>query len=210
MTNSDLARYAEELVPARTRWLAIAAGCVSGLAGSLPFGPLFAALPAILVFSAILQRWSPRPGRWLMWLGAFFLTLDVGVFFIPPVLRPSHMLDGSILIVLSLYIVSILLVGCCDLALIIDSRRSRSTPDLTAQGLSRLAEGIIGLIALCLTVYWVWASLASFGPIRRSGRWDISLFNAPFVIAVAALDTAIVVHAVRKYRARRASGAAIE
>src|SRR5277367_6183861 len=86
MSNGESRNYADQLVPPRTRWLAIVAGCVSGLAGLLPFGPLFSALPLILVLGAILQRWSPHLGRWLMWLGAFYLTLVVAVFLGPAVL----------------------------------------------------------------------------------------------------------------------------
>jgi hypothetical protein len=82
VNRDELRKRAEVLVSPRTRLLAIVTGCVSAVAGSLPVGPLFAVLPAILIFGAVLQRWSPRPGRWLMWLGAFFLTLDVGGFFI--------------------------------------------------------------------------------------------------------------------------------
>jgi hypothetical protein len=81
VNRDELRKRVELLVSPRIRLLAIITGCVSAVAGSLPFGPLFAVVPAMLIFGAVLQRWSPCPGRWLMWLGAFFLTLDVGAFF---------------------------------------------------------------------------------------------------------------------------------
>jgi hypothetical protein len=201
--NFELSNYAEELVASKTRLLALITGCVSCVAGSLPFGPLFSLLPAILVLGAVLQRWSPRPGRWLMWLGAFFLTVEMGLLLGPTVLRPPHVLDTNILIVFTLCSVSLVLVGWCDVALIIDSRRAKSVPDLANQAFPRAADWIIGILALCLTISAVWSILSSFFPLRHYGRLDISLFAIVFGIVVAAFDAAIVAHAVKMYRGRR-------
>src|SRR5581483_2464818 len=105
---------ANGLVTPKARWLAIVTGCVSGIAGSLSFGPLFSLVSTILIVGAVLQRWSPDPGRWLLWLGALYLTLDVAAFFVPPVLRLPHSIDTNALIILSLDIASIALVCWCD------------------------------------------------------------------------------------------------
>jgi hypothetical protein len=204
MSNGESRNYAEQLVPPPTRWLAIVAGCVSGLAGSLALGPLFSALPLILVLGAILQRWSPHPGRWLMWLGAFFLTLVVAVFLGPAVLSPRRLLapyyDRNILIFFALSVASLALVGWCDVALIIDACKSKDASAPATQGFPRTADWLVGMFALCLTAYAVWSILASFYPVHRFGNWEILLL---VVSSIAALDIAIVVHTVKMYRGRR-------
>jgi hypothetical protein len=207
MSNGETRNYAEQLVAPRTRWLAIAAGCVSGLAGSLPFGPLFSALPLILVLGAVLQQWSPHPGRWLMWLGAFFLTMDVAVFLGRAVLSPMRLLapyyDRNILIVFVLSLASLALVGWCDVALIIDARKSQDASAPANQGFPRVADWFVGLVAIFLTAWAAWSILGSFYPVHRSGNWEILLL---VVGSVAALDVAIVVHTVKMYRSRRSQG----
>jgi hypothetical protein len=200
VNGEDLRTYAKHLVTPRTRWLAIVAGCVSGIAGSLPFGPLFSVYSSLLIFGAILQRWSPRPGRWLMWLGAFYLTAVVVGFLGPPVLRPPRLIDNNIVIVLTLCLLSLLLVGCCDVALIIDSFRSIDVPAAAAQGFPRAADWIVGVIAICLTAWTGWSTLASFYPQHRYGHWGILL---SLVVSVATFDAAIVAHTLKTYRARR-------
>lgn len=207
MSNGESRNYAEQLVPPRTRWLAIAAGCVSGLAGSLPFGPLFSALPLILIVGAVLQRWSPHPGRWLMWLGAFFLTMNIAVLLGPGVLSPKRLLapyyDWNLLIFFVLSLASLALVGWFDVALIIDARKSKDASAPANQGFPLIADWIVGLIAILLTAYAVWSILASFYPVHRYGNWEILLL---VVGSIAALDVAIVVHTIKMYRGRRSQG----
>jgi hypothetical protein len=201
MSDGESGNYAEQLVPSRTRWLAIVAGCVSGLAGSLPFGPLFSAFPLILVLGAILQRWSPQPGRWLMWLGAFYLTIVVAGFLGPAVLSPKGLLapyyDRNILIFFALSVASLALVGWCDVALFIDARKSKDVSVPANQGFPRTADWLVGMFALCLTAYAVWSILASFYPVHRFGNWGILLL---VVGSIAALDVAIVAHTVKMRR----------
>ncbi len=200
MNGDELRAGAEDLTSAKTRWLVIITGCISGLAGSLSFGPLFSMLPALLISGAVLQRWSPRPGRWLMWFGAFWLTVDVGVFLGPPVLRRPRSLDGNVLVLLALCLLSLVLVGWCDVALIIDSRRSKNASASANREFPRAADWIVGAVALCLTGYAVWPIHAIFDPVRRHGDWEIALL---FVVSVAAFDTALARHAVKTFRARR-------
>jgi len=213
MNNSDLRKYAEQLVAPRTRWLAIIAGCVSGLAGSLPFGPLFSLEPAILIFGAVLQCRSPRPGRWLMWLGAFVLTVHVVVFLGPAVLAvlsPKQLLapyyDQNLLIFFLLSLASLGLVGWCDVALIVDAVRSANASPPADQGFPRTADLIVGMFALCLMAGAVWWVLASFYPLRRYHRVDILLFAAAFAVPVAAFNVATVAHAVKMYRDHHSQG----
>lgn len=199
----DPVKYANELVTPRTRWLAIATGSVSGLAGSLSLGPLFFELPLILILGAILQRRSPRPGRWLMWLGAFYLTVDVGEFFGPSLLRLPHFLDMNKLIILSLFGVSLALVSWCDVTLVIDARRSRNVFAPANLRFPRPADWIVGLFAIYLTTSAGWRVWKSIYPWRHYGRLGILLSAVAYFIAVAAFDAAILVHAVKMYRGPR-------
>ena len=72
------------IVSARTRWFAIATGCLVGLAGSVGLGFWFAFFVAsFLVAGAIMQAEFPRIGRGLMCAGALWLSFWVfmiGVF----------------------------------------------------------------------------------------------------------------------------------
>jgi hypothetical protein len=153
-----------------------------------------------LILAALLQRSSPRPGRWLMWLGAFFLTLYMAGSLGPFILWPSRLLERSFQQVLAFGILSLLLVGWCDVALIIDSRRSSNVPVLAVPGFPRSADWIIGIVAICLSVWDVWSILPSFYPVRNYGNWGLGLVVD---VSVAAFDVAIVAHAIRMYRNRR-------
>jgi len=208
MKNSELKKYAEQLVAPRTRWLAIAAGCVCGLAGSLLFGLPYSALPLILTSGAVLQRWSPHPGRLLMWLGAFFLTMDFASFLVPAVPSPKRLLapydDRNLLIFFVLSLAPLASVGWCDVALIIDALRSKGASRPVDQGFPRTADWFVGVFALCLTAWVVWSTLASLYPVHRYGNWERLLL---IVGTIAAFDVAIVAHAVKMYRSRRSQGA---
>ena len=205
MNGANLREYAEGLITPKTRWLAIGAGCVAGVAGSLSLGLGFASTASILVFGAVLQRWSPCLGRWLMWLGAFYLTLFLALFFVRPVVwtlgRP-HLINESSLIFLSLAIVSMALVGWCDVALILGARRVRKAPRPANERVLRTADWIVAAFAVYLTVVTVWGTVASFYLVRRYGRWDILLLGLPLTIAVAVFDTAIAAYVFQIYRAR--------
>lgn len=194
----------------KTPWLAIITGCVSAVAGSLPFGPLFLLVPAILVFGAVLKRWSPRPGRWLMWLGAFYLTVDVAVFLGPPVFRPSHFIGSDTLIIEFLSILAIALVVWCDVSLIISARKLGNAPAAGNEKALRPADWIAAVFAVCLTAWTVWSALASSYPARRYHRWDISLLALPFILGAAVFDAALVVYALQIYRTRLRQSAQAE
>jgi hypothetical protein len=199
MSDPELESYAAIVVPGRTRGLAIVTGCVFGLTGSLLSGPLFFLVPSVLILGALLQPSSPRPGRWLMWLGAFFLTLYMAGWVL--ILRPSSLIDSGLGQVFPFGIVlSLVLVGWCDVALIIDLRDSSNVAVLAVPGFPRLADWVVGVIATCLTAWVVWSILGNFYPVRNYGNWQLGLVVD---VSVAAFDVAIVAHAVRMYRNRR-------
>jgi hypothetical protein len=202
MHHGELRKYADELVSPKTRRLAIVTGCISGVAGSLAFGPLFLQMPAILTIGAILQRWSPRPGRWLMWLGVFYLTPFVGTFFVPSVLHPPHLYATAPLVAVSLFVASVGLNGWCDVALVVGLLRSKNAPALPDEQFPRWADWMVGVVAICLTTWVVWSALAGLHLIPRHGNWPVLL---AFVVSVAAFDTALVAHAIKMHRGRRSS-----
>jgi hypothetical protein len=202
-------KYAGFPVHRGTRWLAIAAGCLSGVAGALQYGPFSLIIPSVLVLGAIIQPWSFRPGKWLMWLGAFFLTLYVGFLFAPQIVDITvnsglRSLDSlRIWILFSLTAASVLLVVWCDIALAVEGRRSRHAVGTVEQRFPRAGDWIVWLAAGCLTIFTGWYIIRSVFPFRHYGRWDILLLALVFGLAVLSLDTALLVHAVKKFRSRQ-------
>ncbi len=202
-------KYAEVPVHGGTRWLAIATGCLSGVAGALQYGLFSLIIPSVLVLGAIIQPWSFRPGKWLMWLGAFFLTLYVGLFFAPQLVDITvtsglRSLDSlGIWILFSLTAASVLLVIWCDIALAVEGRRSRHVVGTVEQRFPRAGDWIVWLAASCLTILTGWGIVGSLFPYRHYGRWDILLLALVFGLAVLSLDIVLLVHAARKFRSRQ-------
>ena len=114
--------------PLGTRWLVIGAGCFYGLVGFLHYGWFFVFVPIILVFGAVVQPWFSRLGRWLLALGAFIVTIYGLLFAAPAVeligrLPLHHSLEE--VVSLLLFLVTVLLIVWCDVALIMEERKSR-------------------------------------------------------------------------------------
>lgn len=199
MNRCEFRKHADALVTPKTRWLAIVTGCISGMTGALVFSPLFFFLPAILILGAAIQRWSPRPGRWLMWFGSLFLTLDSRGFFIVA-LEPSRVLGFQQVVIRLLLILCVGLIWRCDVALVIDLYKSRNAPALPDQEFPRPADWIVGVVAYFLTAWVAWSTLASLNTVPRRGNWPTLLLLAG---CVGALDIAFALHAVRMRRARQ-------
>jgi hypothetical protein len=116
-----------EIFPLKIRLLAVAAGCVNGLALSL-LSPLFFLLHFPLILGATLQPYSPRVGKWVMSAGVLITTLYSSQFAVLAAisigrLRLHHAFED--LAFLSLFLTSIILVVWCDAALVADARRLR-------------------------------------------------------------------------------------
>jgi hypothetical protein len=108
-------------VSKKVRCLAIVTGFLTGIAGALVFGILFALYPAFLVFGAVIEPRFPRLGRGLICFGALWLTFWVSDFTYLAVRegRPSdHWL-------IAVTLMSFLLVAGCDLAIVIEELRLR-------------------------------------------------------------------------------------
>jgi hypothetical protein len=118
----------DPILPRKIRWLAVAAGCFSALAWSLG-GLYFAIVSGPLIVGAIVQPRFRRLGTALVAAGALYLSFwvlpyGIGILFgTVRTLRQYH--DLIRLGVTSLWVVSILLVGWCDAALVIDAVKRR-------------------------------------------------------------------------------------
>ena len=113
------------IIGGRTRWLAVATGLFTGVAGSFGLGLGFATVPIFLIVGAIMQPRFPRSGRGLICAGALWLTFwvfDVGVL----MLVERHSGD-RLGVVNVLTLASVLLVTLCDSAIVIEEVKMRST-----------------------------------------------------------------------------------
>jgi len=117
------------LVAARTRWLAILAGCVAGITGALSVSLFFPIVPSLLILGAIAQHRFHRFGFWLMVVGALFLSLwvlPIGAIVLLGSLRTLHLYrDFNIVAGILGWTGSFLLLAGCDTALMIESRKLR-------------------------------------------------------------------------------------
>ena len=112
----------DSIVSRKIRWLAVATGFLTAIAGSLGFGILFSIIPSFMVVGAILQPRFPRLGRGLMLAGALWLSAWVFPY------------GGSVLLsykvigrpdVIGFAFGSVVLVAFCDVALVIEEVRIR-------------------------------------------------------------------------------------
>jgi hypothetical protein len=116
-------------IPVNLRWLALAAACSSGLAGSLLFGPLFLMFPSIQILGAVVEAYSARFGQVLLWIGGCILTFYAATFLAPQALGAISVLhvrnDLTHIALFLLLVVSLALIVWCDLALVVFAIRSR-------------------------------------------------------------------------------------
>lgn len=112
------------IIARKTRWLAIATGCFTAAAASLSITFLLAAVPILLILSAVVQPRYPRAGLGMMVLSALSLSswvIPIGAPFLSRgfrTLRLDH--DFNAVAITSLFLASFFLVVCCDAALIVD------------------------------------------------------------------------------------------
>jgi hypothetical protein len=97
------------------RWLAASAGLVMVLP-CLGITVLYLILPAMLTGGAVIVSGWPRFGRWLMWVGAFLLSILVFPWCIATLLHPGGRVD----LMVSACLASAILLPLCGLALLVD------------------------------------------------------------------------------------------
>jgi hypothetical protein len=111
------------VLPLGLRILAIAAGILSGMVGTLGLGFVFLIIPVPLVVSAIIQPYMLQVGRWIFWFGAVLLTFYVVVYIGPafkgiiPMLEQFHALQDFVMP--SFIVLACLLVLILDVALLL-------------------------------------------------------------------------------------------
>lgn len=194
----------------KTRWLAIATGCFTAVAGSLGFTWGFAIVPGFLIVGAILQPRLPRTGRILMCGGALSLSVWVlcfGIFILPEDPSPFFHRPGA----LAFSLASALLVALCDVALVkeeVSLRRPQIEQKKDRGPISKQTRWLVGITGCLTAVSFAMAQglglLSGFlivgallaGRFPRSGRnliWFgagiVSLTELPFGVTLLLLST---------------------
>jgi len=202
------------IVVDRTRRLAIATVCVTAAATLTTGGGFLLTIPLIL--GVIADYRSARRGRWLMWVGAAYLSvtlLQMEILILPEFvaeLRSYHHLGGLGSVVFPLSIASILLIIWCDVALLIDAvktRRSSIAPERFSLGTT---DWIVWITALLFSVYSFWGIpflLRAFN--QGFDRLDILLTELALIFIAIVFDVALVIDAVKVWHARRTGATGI-
>ena len=194
-----------EIIPNRVRWLAIVAGLLCGLGGSLLFGPLFLLVPSVQILGAVIQPYSPRPGRLLLSVGVLFLSLYAGLFLAPQAFgaistfRSAYDLEHVALFVLLL--IALLSVIWCDVAFVRAIRHLRHNPNMAERRFPSPGDWFVWIAAVCMSVWILPISLNSLFVYRRTGRLDILLLSMVFGLIVVLFDAALLINAVKMTRA---------
>jgi hypothetical protein len=120
------------IVPSKIRWLAGTTGCVTGAIWFFDFGIGF--LSIFLIVGAILAGRFPRIGRVVIWFGAVIASLSVlplSVWILRLDLGTGLGRGGGDWRVTTGCVATILLVGWCDTALVVQAVRMRQTHGAT-------------------------------------------------------------------------------
>jgi len=109
-------------ITGRTRWLVIATALVVAITSWPGFGLYAVIYPTVLVVGAVIQPRLQRYGFWMMFVPAVFLSawiLPFGCFLLFDAIRTITLQHHSTMaVVSSLWGASLVLLACCDTALI--------------------------------------------------------------------------------------------
>src|ERR1700733_306573 len=144
----------------KTRGLSIATGCVTAVVGCWRLGTGFAIVPAFLVVGAIVQPRFPRVGRVLLSSGALALSLWVILL----LLVPESIVSDYIGFV-ALKLISVLLVGLCDLTIVTEEIRLRRGQHALAVPPVSAAIRWLAFVTGCVTALTGLPVLALASPI---------------------------------------------
>jgi len=195
-----------EAIPAKLRWLAIAAGLVCPVCLA-PMGLLFGIWLIPLILGAIIQPYSPRPGRLLMWFGA--VVLSPWVFYLSggvamdTARNLGRYHDAMSVLFLVGSIVSVVLIAWCDIALAMDACRARRVTTVPGQRFPRVTDWIVWLIALCLSLPIIWGISSYPRMYHRTGRLDILITGVVYGLLVLAFDIALIIDATKMMRSQK-------
>jgi len=190
----------------KTHWLAVATVCVTAAATLTTGGGFLLTIP--LALGVIADYCSPRRGRWLMWVGAAFLSVTLllmQILILPEFLdelRSHHNLGGLGPVLFPLSIASILLIVWCDAALVVDAvkRRCSPTPHRRALG---VGDWIVWITAPLFSTYAFGGIPGLFRAYTRGFRsLDLLLPGWAIVLIAISFDIALLIDAAKMWRAR--------
>jgi len=174
----------------KLRWLAILAACSSTV-----FLPAYGA--PFLLLGAIIQPWARTTGRWLMWIGALFLSeivVPYGPAVIVSLLRhPTG--DSWIFSIFPLFVLSTVLVYSCDIALVIEAVKSKGIPWSRGK-----LDPAVWAAAAILSAWCAWEHRDIGYAYSHAGRFDVLVFALPFYAVIIAFDAALILHALKTRR----------
>jgi hypothetical protein len=192
-TDKQTSGAGTNIVPVATRCLAALLGCLAFIAGSMPpSGMSTLVIPMSLVLGAIVQPYSPRPGRWLLSVGAFYLSVIgvpyLGLMVAGAALHLRDSIDLNSLFLLLALVAPLVLLIWCDVALVVDARRQSRNSRTPGTDVARPGDGLVFTAAACLSLAFL------PGPFRaaRTGRRDILALHLLFALVVLWFDGALV------------------
>jgi hypothetical protein len=142
-----------------------------------------------------------------MWMGASVLSLyflPLSTALLSEFFKSPHPYFIPLeLGVISLLLVSSLLLIWCNGALIVDAWKRRRVPKMPDHWPPSVGECVVGIAAFCFGVYLVPRGVQGLVPYRLYGRLDILITAVMFSLFGILLDVAVVVKAVKMWRANR-------
>ena len=191
------------------RWIAVATICVTVVATITTPGAFLMAIPLIL--GLIADALGARRGRWLMWMGAAFLSvtilqMELEIFpeFVAE-LRSFHKLGGLGPVLLPLWIASILSIIWCDVAFVIEGVRTRRGQVPFDRRFPTTGDWIVWVTALLFSVY-SFSGVPFLVRAFKQGfdRHDIVLTALALIVIAVVFDVALMVDGMRIRHARHA------
>ena len=150
---NQISGQSTDIIPSGTRWLALLVGCMAFIVVSMPPSPMSTlVVPSTFILGAIIQPYSPRPGRWLLSVGAFHLSLT-GVPYLALMIAggASQLLDSENPSPLFLaFVPPLALLIWCDVALVLDARRQSRNSQTPETDVARFGDWLVFVAAACL------------------------------------------------------------
>jgi hypothetical protein len=114
---------------------------------------------------------------------------------------PPPSLDYGVLGMTALWVVSGLLVLCCDVTLMIDGWKLRRAPKVVEQRSLGVGDWLLWLVALGLSVWWLTACAGLVSSYPRGGSPGLLVMILLWSAFITIFDVAVAVDAVKMWRA---------
>jgi len=161
-----------------------------------------------LVLGLVTEALGARRGRWLMWMGAAFLSvtvLQMELVIFPEFvaeLRLHHSLGGIGSSLPPFWIASILLIVCCDVAFIVDAVKGNRNRTLPERRSASIEDWIVWITALLFSMYSFGGAPFLVRAYRHGfDRHDIVMTALASIVIAVVFDAALVIEAARMRRA---------